>query len=128
MPAKTQTTRIATAFLNYEKLKADIKQMEADVAQLRADRDQLLQPADRALTDLVAQEIVDYDEQIIRKETAINQYEFEMEKSVTFLESVFARIGVDKAIQVVSLNKEDFHIYRNDKNLFSREKEPKSLL
>ncbi|MCD2424481.1 hypothetical protein LQ567_17000 [Niabella pedocola] len=128
MPAKTQPTRITAAFLNYEKLKADIKQMEAAVAQLRADRDQLLQPADRALTDLVAQEIVDYDEQIIRKETAINQYEFEMEKSVTFLESVFARIGVDKAIQVVSLNKEGFHIYRNDKNLFSREKEPKSIL
>lgn len=128
MPAKTQTTRIATAFLEYEKLKADIRQMEDDVARLRANRDQLLQPASHELTDLVAQDIVDYDEQIIQSETAINQYEFQMEKAVNFLESVFSRIGVDKAIRVVSLNKEDFHIYRNDKNLFAREKEGKTLL
>ncbi|MCD2424473.1 hypothetical protein LQ567_16960 [Niabella pedocola] len=41
----------------------------------------------------MAQEIVDYDEQIIRKETTINQDEFEMEKSVTLLESVLPGLG-----------------------------------
>ncbi|MCF3110659.1 hypothetical protein LL912_17885 [Niabella sp. CC-SYL272] len=128
MPEKNQTTRITAAFLDYEKFKADITRMENEVAQLRANRDRLLQPAASELTDLVAQKIVDYDEQIIREESAINQYEFEMEKVVTFLESVFARIGVDKAIRVVSLGHEAFHIYRNDKNLFSREKELKAFL
>lgn len=128
MPAKSQTTRITAAFLDYEKLKADIKQMENDVAQIRANRDQLLQPADHEMTDLIAQEIVDYDEQIIRKESDISLYEFEMEKATTYLESVFSKIGVDKTIHVVSLSKEDFNIYRNDKNQFSREKEPKSIL
>ncbi|WP_300601894.1 hypothetical protein [Niabella sp.] len=128
MSSKTQTTRIATAFLSYEKLMSDIARMEDEVAQLRKTRDELLQPGTHEMTDLVVQEIVDYDEQVIRKESDISLYEFEMEKAITYLESVFIKIGVDKTIRVVSIDNEDFTIYRNDKNKFSREKEAKPLL
>ncbi|MBZ4192590.1 hypothetical protein [Niabella beijingensis] len=128
MPSKTATTRIAAAFRDYESFKSDIKEMEDEVTQIRTVRDELLKTAAREITDLAAQEIVDHDEQIYKLENEISRYEFEMEKVTTYLESVFNKIGIDKAIRIVSISNENVVIYRNDKNKFSTEKEPKSIL
>ncbi len=102
--------------------------MEDEVTQIRTVRDELLKTAAREITDLAAQEIVDHDEQIYKLENEISRYEFEMEKVTTYLESVFNKIGIDKAIRIVSISNENVVIYRNDKNKFSTEKEPKSIL
>jgi|GEM_PF-5522342 len=128
MPPKPQPTKITASFKEYEKLKTDIKRMEDDVTRIRKTRDELLKSAGNEITDLAAQEIVDYDEQIIQTESQINKHEFELEKAVNYLESVFNKIGIDKTIRVESADKKGFLIYRNDKNKFSREKEAKSIL
>lgn len=127
MSSKHPITRITASFKDHEKLKTEISQMEDEVTQIRKTRDELLETAGAEITDVVAQEIIDYDEQIVRIENRINKYEFELEKAVTYLESVFNKIGVDKTIRVVSSDKETFNIYRNDKNKFSTEKELKSF-
>lgn len=128
MPSKTAATRIAAAFSDYESFRSDITKMEDEVTQIRKIRDELLKTAAGEITDLAAQEIVDHDEQIYKLENDISKYEFEMEKVTTYLESVFNKIGIDKSIRVVSSGKEEFVIYRNDKNKFSTEKEPKPIL
>ncbi len=128
MSPKNQPVKITAAFKDYEKLNAGIKRLEEDVTRIRKTRDALLGSAGSEITDLVAQEIVDYDEQVIQTETRINEYEFELEKAVTYLESVFNKISIDKTIRAESAGTKGFLIYRNDKNKFSREREPKSLL